>query len=366
MVQKRKNKPFNNQDFEQNFMENHKMEKIEWLWQDRIPRGKITFLVGNPGVGKGFLWMDIAARLTSGRDWPDSKNEWDPCIVAFMQSEDGVSDTIMPRAVAAGMDLSRFLMLTGTVTQDNLDGTTSMIPFNLQDCKFALEKIALEHPDLRMLVLDPITEYLSGTDENKNAEVREALAWLSAWADRTKIAVLAVSHLNKNWKAGAEYRIIGSIAFTAVARMVWHCVADEEIEGRVMMLAGKRNSAKHAGGLGFQIQSAMAANPGGEDVPTANVAWEATALSGDATRHFSTQMSPSARARNAAGSRCVDLLKEWLNDGPVLSTVLKERFKEEKISESTVKRVKKKMKIEAFRPGEIGGPWWWRLPNVEG
>ena len=33
-------------------MEDIKMEKIEWLWPERIARGKLAVIAGNPGLGK--------------------------------------------------------------------------------------------------------------------------------------------------------------------------------------------------------------------------------------------------------------------------------------------------------------------------
>ena len=37
-------------------------ERVEWLWTGRIPRGKLTLLDGDPGLGKSTVAYDIAAR----------------------------------------------------------------------------------------------------------------------------------------------------------------------------------------------------------------------------------------------------------------------------------------------------------------
>ena len=43
----------------------------EWLWPRRIPIGKVTLLVGDPGLGKSLVALDIAARVSTGAPWPD-------------------------------------------------------------------------------------------------------------------------------------------------------------------------------------------------------------------------------------------------------------------------------------------------------
>jgi hypothetical protein len=49
-----------------------KPEAVRWLWPGRIPAGKLTILSGDPGLGKSFLTVDLAARVSRGMPWPDS------------------------------------------------------------------------------------------------------------------------------------------------------------------------------------------------------------------------------------------------------------------------------------------------------
>jgi predicted ATP-dependent serine protease len=46
-------------------------EPVDWFWKDRLARGKLTVLMGEPGLGKSFLTLYIASRVTTGRPWPD-------------------------------------------------------------------------------------------------------------------------------------------------------------------------------------------------------------------------------------------------------------------------------------------------------
>lgn len=46
-------------------------EQIRWLWPARIPLGKLTLFVGNPGTKKSLATIDVAARISTGRAFPD-------------------------------------------------------------------------------------------------------------------------------------------------------------------------------------------------------------------------------------------------------------------------------------------------------
>jgi hypothetical protein len=46
---------------------------LQWFWPQRIPLGRVTLLAGDPGIGKSLLALDIAARATRGKPWPDEQ-----------------------------------------------------------------------------------------------------------------------------------------------------------------------------------------------------------------------------------------------------------------------------------------------------
>ena len=50
-------------------------ESITWIWDKRIPRGKITLICGDPGMGKSFLTLDVADLLYRRQ----SLCKWGPC-----------------------------------------------------------------------------------------------------------------------------------------------------------------------------------------------------------------------------------------------------------------------------------------------
>ena len=85
-------------------------QQVDWLWDQRIPFGKITILDGDPGMGKSLLAITIAARLSAGRPMPDGTPGWKGGAL-FIAPEDSVEDTIKPRMEAAGGDPSQMLLL---------------------------------------------------------------------------------------------------------------------------------------------------------------------------------------------------------------------------------------------------------------
>src|SRR5438128_1748623 len=84
-------------------------DRIHWLWEPYIPRKKLVILDGDPGVGKSLLTIDLAARLSRGGALPDGKPSDRPHVTLLLSAEDAASDTIRPRAEAAGADLDRVI-----------------------------------------------------------------------------------------------------------------------------------------------------------------------------------------------------------------------------------------------------------------
>src|SRR5205823_8456794 len=92
-------------------------QEITWLWEKRIPRGKITILDGDPGMGKSLIAAHIAACVSTGRPMPDGTPGKQGRVI-LIAPEDGAEDTLKPRLEAAGGDPSQVLLLN---TVESLD-----------------------------------------------------------------------------------------------------------------------------------------------------------------------------------------------------------------------------------------------------
>jgi hypothetical protein len=159
-------------------------ERIEWLWPQRIPKGKITVLDGDPDNGKSVLTTDLAARVTAGLVLPDgTKTEAAGAVI--VSAEDGASDTIRPRFDAAGRDPSRALLLG--------NDEPFAIPGDIPRLERAVRQVGAV-----LVVVDPIMAFLSGdVNSNRDQDVRRALTPLKRMAERTGAAVVLVRHLNR-------------------------------------------------------------------------------------------------------------------------------------------------------------------------
>jgi len=173
-------------------------QPVEWLWYRRIPKGKLTMFDGDPDIGKSVVTMDIAARVSTGREFPDGAT-CEPGNVLVVNVEDAKDDTIVPRLTAHGADLERIFIIDGIP-----DGNGSTRLLDLPGDVAALET-KVEERDADLLIVDPVITMLGG-DVNKDGDARKALAPLRDMAERTGVSIIAVRHLNKNVSLSAIQR----------------------------------------------------------------------------------------------------------------------------------------------------------------
>jgi archaellum biogenesis ATPase FlaH len=226
--------------------------QIEWLWQGRIPLGKITILDGDPGMGKSLIAMNIVACVTTGQPMPDgTPGIQGGCII--IAPEDSAEDTIKPRLEAAGVDPSQVLLLN---TMEILDLKRMGIfehTFSLARDQEDLEK-TIKRRKAKLVVLDPLMAVL-GRDASASSDqdVREVLIPLAHLAERTECAILIIRHLNKGNSSNPLYRGAGSIGIIGTARIGLIVVRDPNDDRRCILATSKNNLSKHASHLMYQI-----------------------------------------------------------------------------------------------------------------
>lgn len=187
--------------------------EVEWLWPGWIPKGKLTVIDGDPGLGKSTLTLDLASRVTRGAAMPGEDKQSRPAGVLLIGCEDGLEDTIKPRLDAASADMSRVFALSET---DDGQGKTRLLDLR---CDLAPIEATILEKDVALVVIDPFVAFLSSkTDSHKDADVRRVLGPLGNMADRTGVAILLVRHLNKKEGGSAIYRGGGSIGITGACR----------------------------------------------------------------------------------------------------------------------------------------------------
>jgi archaellum biogenesis ATPase FlaH len=226
--------------------------QIEWLWQGRIPLGKITILDGDPGMGKSLIAMNIAACVSTGQPMPDGT----PGIqggVILIAPEDSAADTIKPRLEAAGSDPKQVLLLNTIECFDVKRMGIYEYPFSLSRDLQDLEK-TIKRRKAKLVVLDPLMAVLGhDASASSDQDVREVLIPLAQLAERTECAILIIRHLNKGNSSNPLYRGSGSIGIIGTARMGLIVVRDPDDDQRCILATTKNNLSKHASNLLYQI-----------------------------------------------------------------------------------------------------------------
>jgi len=187
---------------------------VAWVWERWIPRGALTILDGDPGLGKSTLMMDLAARITRGWGMPPAGDGagGEPAGVLLLTAEDALDVTVRPRLDAAGADPARVHALEAVKTGD--DERPPVLPWDL-----ALVESLIAYKGVRLIVADPIMAYLDGQlDAHRDQDVRRLLHQLMLLADRTGTAIVLVRHLNTLTGPPALYRGGGSIGIIGAVR----------------------------------------------------------------------------------------------------------------------------------------------------
>ena len=187
-------------------MSDVELTPVEWLWKPYLPFGKLSVLQGNPGEGKTYFAMHLAAACTNGKLLPNMER-MEPFNVIYQTAEDGLGDTVKPRLIEAGADLDRVLVI------DDSD-----VQLTLSDER--IEKAIIEN-NAKLVIIDPIQAYLGAdVDMNRANEVRPIFMRLGQVAQRTGCAILLIGHLNKAAGMQSLQRGLGSIDIAAAVRSV--------------------------------------------------------------------------------------------------------------------------------------------------
>lgn len=317
-------------------MANVEAQAVRWLWQPYIALGKLTFLEGEPGVGKSTLTCAIAAAVTNGRGFPGLE-PFEPGNVLMLSAEDGLADTLRPRLDMVGADTSRVMALDEPLTFDR---------FGL----LRLEAAIIEYQS-RLVIIDPLFAYTGAkADIHRANECRAISDPLSKIADRNGCALLAVRHLSKSRGGGHALNAgIGSIDFAAAARSVLLVGQDPDEPTKRAMVQTKNNLALPGEAVGYKIE-------GGRFY------W--TGASTLTAKHILALPSDDEERGTLAEAK--DFLLTALSSGPRDNKAIKDEAKQAGISERTLLRAKAELKIKSEKVGMPGShyqKWVWKLPD---
>ena len=308
-------------------IEDIKCENVEWLWYPFVPYGKITIIQGDPGEGKTTLVLQMIAKLTKGESIINGETK-EPINVIYQTAEDGLSDTIKPRLVAANADCSKVLVIDDKET-----------PLTMLDVR--LEK-AIAETGARLVVLDPIQGFLGAdVDMHRANEIRPVMKHIAEIAEKYRCAIILVGHMNKNSNGKSSYRGLGSIDFQAAARSVL-------IVGRVKGEPEVR--------VVCHVKSSLA--PEGKSIAFRLDKKEGFQWIGEYDVSVDDLLAADNRGQKVREAK--EFLKEILKSGSMTQKEISEEAENHGIKNKTLWNAKSDLKVESVK---IGNQWFWMLPK---
>lgn len=327
------------------------MRPIAWIWPGWLAEGKFHVLAGAPGQGKTTIAIGLAAAITSGGYFPGGIQSARGNVLVW-SGEDDPNDTLLPRLVAAGGNPANLYFVTGA----RVDG--EVLPFDPARDMAQLIEAAEQIGGVRLLIVDPVVSAVTG-DSHKNTEVRRALQPLVDLAAITGAAVLGISHFSKGGQGqDPTQRVVGSIAFSAVARVVLVAAKVKTVDGedRRILARSKSNIGPDDGGFEYHLDQVEVA----EGVMASRIAWGQD-VAGSARELLSDPNSDDDEERTAAGS-AEDFLRELLAEGPMPSKQVKSDATEAGYAWITVRRAADALDVQRKKGGLQEG-WYWRMPE---
>jgi putative DNA primase/helicase len=325
-------------------------EPISWLWDGWLACGKLHILAGAPGTGKTTLTLALAAAITTSGLWPDGTNASLGNVVMW-SGEDDPADTLVPRLLAMNADMRRIHFLD---SYRNAGGV--IVPFDPAVHMAELDAKMSELSDVRLLIVDPVVSAITG-DSHKNTEVRRALQPLVDFGNRHRCAVLGISHFSKG-SSGRDptERVVGSIAFGAVARVVMAAAKRKDESGNEsrILVRSKSNIGPDNGGYCYELEQ-VEARP---NLFASRVLW-GDPVDGEARELLGSDTDDDTRS---AVSEAMEWLQDFLSNGVQPQTQVMAHAAANGLTRKTLRNAKERLGVQSTKSGMKGG-WEWTLPE---
>jgi putative DNA primase/helicase len=272
-------------------------------------------------------------------------------------SEDDIADTIKPRLVQIGADLTRIKVIAKQRLKDGLQR-----PFNPStDMPSLVEAAKSIQGGVGFLMIDPIVAAIgTKTDSHRNAETRCALQPVIDFAEATNCAVLGITHLTKG-TAGRDptERVTGSLAFGAIARVVMLAAknqSDPETGPPRILTRAKSNIGLSGGGFGYDIVAAPLYE--WPDITATRIAWH-DPIEGTARELMAEAEAQEDAKKISKPEQAERFLKFALAKGERPQTEIEDEAKNEGISHWTLSRASTGV-VHKRKDGR-SGKWFWSL-----
>ncbi len=319
---------------------------VNWLVQNVLATKKITLLAGTPGAGKTTIALYYAAKISSGGQLADG-NFVRRGRVLIYTTEDGISDTIKPRLVAMGADVSNVVALDSTT---EVSGRRR--GFDCERDLALLERKLMAAGDFALVIIDPVTGITSG-NSNNNANVRRTMEALVRFADKVNCAILCLTHVSKgaSRKPPLE-RVMGAFSYGAVPRVVLiaakvNVPSADGLEHGVVV-SGKQSNASGDGGTGYRIQP-IELSIDGQQIRTTCIEWSPELLEGTADEILKAAAGEEGRTPGGAVGVAMKFLEHLLAHEPMCCADVENQAREAGIAARTIVRARKALGVQCVR-----------------
>jgi len=164
------------------------LTSIEWLWKSNIPKGFMTLVAGEPGIGKSLFVLDLAKIVTKGMRFPNSQDHCDKGSVLWIDTE-MKQQLLNVRSKSLGLDRSKLYIPS--------IGGNLLTKFDASDPEHIKHVVAIIEDKKPMLMVIDSLGHSHSKGENRIEEVRPVMDFLSGVARNYNMAVIVVHHLNK-------------------------------------------------------------------------------------------------------------------------------------------------------------------------
>jgi putative DNA primase/helicase len=334
---------------------------ISWLWPERYPLGKLALNAGKPDCGKSLVTLDLAARVTTGSDWPDgSKNTLGPRSVLMAVAEDDLEDTVVPRLKAAGADLTKIHFIDKVKTQDFAAERDEDMGPHTRALQLAadvnkLKKAIEANPDFVLVIVDTITSFFGDINTNADKDVRPVMDALTEAFRDCQATFLAIVHHNKKNDADAIQKILGASSLPGSVRVAYSFSRNPDDKSEFFMARAKGNLTKNHGGMKYVIDEKEVA-PG---ITAPYIKWmEEIEESANEIAERDRDVDGRRELKQIDKARL--FLPVAMEKGPRLARELYKEAAAEGITEKTLKTVRYEMNLRTIQRSD---GWYWFRDN---
>jgi len=325
-----------------------KLKRVRWLMTRWLVLSGLNLLAGREGLGKSTLAVHIGAQLTTGA--LEGELRGTPANVLYVATEDDPGYTIAPRFKAAGADMERVFFLS--VHTNTTEDANVVLPMDMD----ALEDVIREQ-QIKMVVLDAATSVMdSRLDGHDDRKVRQFLEPIAQSAARRDYAVIGICHFGKRDGADTGKLILGSVAWSQVARSVL-AVAQNEDSGDLVITNTKKNLAATTSSAAARIVSATVSTEDG-DTEVGRIEWL-----GDTDDDARELLRGAEDGDRTERDDAADWLREYLTAiARPKSAEVKKAGQVAGFSDRTLQRARKTLRVKIADEG-FPRVTYWSLPD---